>query len=156
MECQQGPLDEQGVKCFYSEKICNQMELADENFRSYFLDSANANCPDILFCGQSFSDIENLNRTEISCDLEQIKIDRQLELDGICERKQEFDWLMGNFTKEFSNDEFREIFFIGEEAKCPNLNICDRLVFFQPVISSSWYRTIGEISDRADPKSLLW
>ena len=128
------------------EKVCNQMEEADENFRSYFLDSADANCPDILFCGQSFSDIENQNRTEISCDLEQIKIDRQLELDGICDRNQEFDWLMGNFTEEFSNDEFREIFFTGEEAKCPNLNICGRLVFFQPVISSSWYRTIGEIS----------
>ena len=130
----------------FLEKVCNQMEQADENFRSYFLDSADANCPDILFCGQSFSDIENQNRTEISCDLEQIKIDRQLELDGICDRRQEFDWLMGNFTEEFSNDEFREIFFTGEEAKCPNLNICGRLVFFQPVISSSWYRTIGEIS----------
>ena len=130
----------------FLEKVCNQLEEADENFRSYFLDSADANCSDILFCGQSFSDIENQNRIEISCDLEQIKIDRQLELDGICDRRQEFDWLMGNFTDEFSNDEFREIFFKGEEAKCPNLNICGRLVFFQPVISSSWYRTIGEIS----------
>ena len=139
------------------EKVCNQMEDADENFRSYFLESTDASCPDILFCGQRFSSIENLNRTEIICDLEQIKIDRQLEIDGICDRKQEFDWLMGNFTEEFSNDEFREIFFTNEEeAKCPNLNICGRLVFFQPVISSSWYRTIGKISDRADPKSLLW
>ena len=58
----------------FLEKVCNQMEEADENFRSYFLDSADVNCPDILFCGQIFSDIENQNRTEISCDLEQIKM----------------------------------------------------------------------------------